>query len=184
MARKILSVNMNDSSLAWLAVLVGAISLVLYFKRRTTTPPKVVLPQLRSLHQTIKDGKTANWNVCVTWDALQGTSLLKENLAKLCAVSTVFIVARATEAESKVILSAVTGIERLERHCVLFCTTEKGVESICRQISPTLLITTKVELCSFLARFLPFLIVVSPDEHQMPANVLRIVDFSDVPLLR
>ncbi|CUG91649.1 GPI-anchored surface protein, putative [Bodo saltans] len=193
MARKSASASSTslDPSIAWIAVIIGAVSLFWYFKRKQ--PPRREQQQVpgaaaivpvsgKSLKETIADGKNKNWKIAVTWEAVRSLSDEERRLALTRLASSTNLHILAGTADSSSVLAALQGIPSLERHSIMFCSTEKGYEAFCRQLTPTVLVSGKTELCNLLLRFVPWVVHVGAPTG-IGRNLLDIGSFGEFPLL-
>ncbi len=132
--------------------------------------------------ETIADGKNQNWKLAVTWDVLRGLpdDERRKFLAQLATSTNLHILANSTDGAD--VLIALRGISTLERHRIMFCSTEKGYEAFCRQLTPTVLVSGKSELCNLLVRFVPWVVHVGTPTG-LGRNVLDIRSFNELPLL-
>lgn len=182
-----------EASIAWIAVLIGAVSLFWYFRKRP--PPRrenatgasgtaVVAPSSgsRSLRETIADGRNSNWKIAVTWDVLRSLpdDERRSALTRLNKCTNMHILASVSD--NAAVLAALKGIAALDRHRIMFCSTEKGYEAFCRQLTPTVLVSSKPELCQLLLRFVPWVVHVG-DPIDAGRNLLDIRSFNELPLL-
>ena len=65
----------------------------------------------------------------------------------------------------------------LKREQVLFCATAKGHEAFTRQIKPTILVTSRPEVATLLARHVPYIVLVGADaaaSASLQSNVISV----------
>jgi hypothetical protein len=178
----------QESSLAWVAVVIGAVSLFYYFSnKRTPTQPAQPRAQLHTeqangVLQQLSQRAYKGWKVCITIGVITVTrdseltvpQALHEKFCTLCQHAQVFVICKVSDEKSRAAIIEVLrrfGNHGLQRNNVLFTTTEKGCEAFCRQITPTLLITEQVELGSFLSKFLPFILMVGGSANATKQNI-------------
>lgn len=166
------------STTALVAIVVGAVTLYIFCRRKGTPsrPPNTMRRPLSApkneseqsdVMKQIKDKSFVGKKICIAWEVLHDGKAWKAGgealrMLKFYAFSSeVYLMCRIANAEDKNrIWSLVKGIDGIERHRVLFCTTQKGYEAFTRQIDPSLLITTDAEQVAFLKRVIHSLILV------------------------
>ncbi|CCW66872.1 unnamed protein product [Phytomonas sp. Hart1] len=166
-----------------LALVIGAITILYVYKRKLGRPhpprsirgsdsastrqqlPKKdvdldVLTKLRRKH-------FVGSKICCVWDVFfsDGQWLCdgkaKDILSWFASRLDVYLMCRISDQnEKKLILNQLKGIDGLQRHKILFCTTSKGYEAFTRQISPTILVTHDSFQAMFLSGILPYIILV------------------------
>lgn len=198
------------STTTLVAIVVGAVSLYIYYRRKGPTqrpspsarrplgaPRDVREPRdLRSVRAAtdvltrIKQKAFIGKKICIAWEVLydgaewaaQGKALA---ILQFYAFSSeVYLMCRIRSADDKKeILSLVKDVDGLLRHRILFCTTEKGYEAFTRQIDPSLLITHDAAQVNFLKRVIQNLVLVGSDGVAAP-NVACVssVEMLAVPL--
>ena len=118
--------------------------------------------------------------VCVDASALINTDLqlsqsggtfLRELLEMKCEV---FLYCQVPEASQATILDQLRPYAPLGlvRDRVLFCTTVKAHEAFTRQLEPTLLVSTRYETVSTVARHIPFVLYISASRSFDAPNAL------------
>lgn len=201
MARKPFFESMwENSSYPWIAAVIGAVSLYVYFARRRSIPRSrpgtstsvgpvtgsiggsVGQSDKDALWSLIKANKFSQSKVCVALEVLlhgdQWRMDAKEMFARLCRTSDVYLMCKiiAGSGQKKDILAMMSGFEGLVRHKILFCSTSKGYEAFGRQISPSLMVLHDHTLATFLSNVLPYVIHVentsaaNPQEKPSPTN--------------
>jgi hypothetical protein len=199
MARKtVFATIFQDSSIVWVAVVIGAVSLWVYFSKskRNRRPHQgqgeanVDGAALASNEANSKDDvitrlrsvMVVGWKVCVCIEALEGnpgeaslSNKAKSILQELCSRHDVFVLVQECGCrEEAAVLQELKSVVGLRREKVLFCTTDKGYEAFTRQLSPAVLITTRVPLAAFLSRFLPYIILVGSNAAPTNPNVTSV----------
>lgn len=114
--------------------------------------------------------------ICITWDvlgSLEGTwkDGAEQVMERLVTSTEVFIMCQvADDSQKKNMLDFLRKFSTmgLERKRVLFCTTTKGYEAFTRQVNPSLLITHDPAQAKFLARVLPFILLVGNEAIPFP----------------
>ncbi|KAG5490189.1 hypothetical protein JKF63_00308 [Porcisia hertigi] len=169
------------STTTLVAIVVGAVSLYIFYRRKGPVQRPPGDPR-RSLSAPRDGGETCNAlarikqkafigkKVCIAWEVLhdgkswkaQGKAL---DILRLYAFSSeVYLMCRIQGADDKKrILSLIKAVDGIERHRVLFCTTEKGYEAFTRQIDPSLLVTNDAAQVTFLKRIIETLVLVGGD---------------------
>lgn len=166
------------STTALVAIVVGAVTLYIFCRRKTTPsrPPPVVRRPLsapkREGEQSdvltrIKQKSFVGKKICIAWEVLHDGETWKADGKALSVLqfyafsSEVFLMCRISNPEDKRrILDLVKNVDGIERHRVLFCTTQKGYEAFTRQIDPSLLVTNDAAQVSFLKRIIHTLVLV------------------------
>lgn len=175
---------LGDTSLAWIAVVIGAVSLYCYLKRKNQPPrhtPTAVNPAVPcSISDSIACGRAKNWKVCLTVDCSSGDMSALSDLMHICQLF-VIVKCDGDDSEKELLSKVHVAAPKLPRHQVLVCTSEKALEAFCRQIQPTLLITSNSHLCQVISRFVPYIAFVghSLSPHN---NVLDIPSLSALPM--
>lgn len=153
----------------------------------------------KSLAERIADGEHREWPIVVTTDALWPTPatvpLAAADRVDLDALKRLVSVARSglvlvhrlsDEDERRAVLAwAKEHLVPLgfERHQLIFCTTEKGVEAVARQLEAKLFVSRSRTLCEFLSKFFPYTAVVEPTPPPTsPAAVMSVPRLSSLPL--
>lgn len=166
----------SDASMMWVGLVIGAVSLFFYFSksrdRRQQQRGPVVQgsptqhPTTGDLRSALRDEKYRGWKILVDADILldadkKVVETEAKSILKLCQTADVFVMMKSRRED---VTDAKRSLASL-RHLIpankfLFCETEKGLEAFTRQLLPTLLITRRSELSTFLAKFLPFVLLV------------------------
>lgn len=169
------------STTALVAIVVGAVTLYIFCRRKgtSTRPPAPVRRPINApkgegehsdvMHR-IKSKSFVGKKICFAWEVLYDGTAWKADGKALSILqfyafsSEVYLMCRIERAEDKKrILDIVSAIDGIERHRVLFCTTEKGYEAFTRQIDPSLLVTNDAAQVSFLKRVINTLVLVGGD---------------------
>ncbi|GET93386.1 hypothetical protein, conserved [Leishmania tarentolae] len=169
------------STTTLVVIVVGAVSLYIFYRRKGPTQRPAAsarrpLSAPRDAGETcdamtrIKQKAFVGKKICIAWEVLhdgkgwkaQGKAL--EILQFYALSSEVYLMCRIRDADDKKrILNLVKGVYKIERHRVLFCTTEKGYEAFTRQIDPSLMVTSNVAQVAFLKRFIQTIVLVGSD---------------------
>lgn len=173
----------SGSLTALVALALGAMTLYFFYKKRATPRDSLPRPTQRpgslgsveskkkddvcDVMTRIKKKMFIGQKICIAFETLCGENgwkadgVAKEVLCWYAFSSDVYVMCRIRNVEEKKrILSMLKDIEGLQRHKVLFCTTQKGYEAFTRQISPALLITHDTTQVEFLCRILPYIVLV------------------------
>lgn len=169
------------STTALVAIVVGAVTLYIFCRRKGSSarPPASTRRPLNApksegestdVLQRIKSKSFVGKKICFAWEVLYDGQGWKADGKALSILqfyafsSEVYLMCRIERAEDKKhVLDAVKSIDGIERHRVLFCTTEKGYEAFTRQIDPSLLVTSDAAQVSFLKRVINTLVLVGGD---------------------
>ena len=187
---------LQNTSLAWMAVVIGAVSLFYFFSKKKRTPPRQntqaePTSTAQGILQRLSDKCYSGWKVCITFDVLATANksfdpAARKNLAQLCRLSQVFVLCRLQEAKDvDLLLNELMEFKQhgLMRNNILFSTTDKACEAFCRQITPTLLITGLSENGQFLSKFLPFVIIIGDCPNaSTKQNISHCSSFAALPL--
>ncbi|KAK7196169.1 hypothetical protein NESM_000551900 [Novymonas esmeraldas] len=169
------------STTTLVALVVGAVSLYIFYRReghahRPPAPTRRPLSASRDASEAtdvmarIKQKAFVGKKICIAWEVLhdaegwaaQGKAL--EILRFYAFSSELYLMCLIRDAEHKKrILSLVKGVDGIERHRILFCTTDKGYEAFTRQIDPHLLVTNDAAQVAFLKRIINTLVLVGSD---------------------
>ena len=153
-------------------------------------------PSYSSLEDVLRHKKHAGWTVSIDLSALcattqtnessevdgneatmviseSGGTFLRELLEMKCEV---FLYCQVPEASQATILDQLRPYAPLGlvRDRVLFCTTVKAHEAFTRQLEPTLLVSTRYETVSTVARHIPFVLYVSTSRSFDAPNVTMV----------
>ena len=171
----------------WLALVIGAVSLFLYFSRRSrrTIVTQRVPVERRAEKDTLVTIMTSDrikgMKVClcdsVIWNkdgTMAGAS--KEFLRKFCSLAEVYVFCRmpTPEQQERALADLRAAMaSSFIRHRVLFCSTTKAYEAFARQLLPTVFFTDDISLAKFLGKFLPFVAVVAADASSSASETLE-----------
>ncbi|KAG5464880.1 hypothetical protein LSCM4_00326 [Leishmania orientalis] len=169
------------STTTLVAIVVGAVSLYIFYRRkgpvrRPSTSARRPLSSPRNAGEAsdamtrIKNKAFIGKKICIAWEVLhddkgwkaQGKAL---DILRFYAFSSeVYLMCRICGADDKKkIIDLVKAVDGIERHRILFCTTEKGYEAFTRQIDPSLLVTNDAAQVVFLKRVIHTLVLVGGD---------------------
>lgn len=143
----------------WAAVIVGAISLLVYLKRRK---PKPTDRQPASQQQQ-KTKATNQVVLAIAAEVIRagGVQEISETsrsmLEKLCQNYSVFVFQKVSPG-GPLQFPIVAGLAP-ER--ILYCTSEKGYEAFTRQLKPSVLVVADAALSTKLEKFVPKILVSS-----------------------
>ncbi|KPA81280.1 hypothetical protein ABB37_03688 [Leptomonas pyrrhocoris] len=172
------SERLHVSTTALVAIVVGAVTLYLFCRRKgaPSRPSTIVRRPLNApktegeqsdVMTRIKQSGFVGKKVCIAWEVLHDGKAWKADGKALSVLqfyaftSEVYLMCCIRNADDKKrIIGLVNGIDGIERHRVLFCTTQKGYEAFTRQIDPSLLITNDPAQVSFLKRIIQTLVLV------------------------
>lgn len=129
-----------------------------------------------SIVDSFLQNKFSSLKICITWDVLgssDGTwrEGAEQVVERLVTSTEVFIMCKVVDEDQKrkmLELFRKFSAMGLERKRVLFCTTTKGYEAFTRQVNPSLLITHDPAQAKFLARVLPFILLVGNEPIPFP----------------
>eukprot|EP00331_Platyophrya_macrostoma_P014285 CAMPEP_0176408364 /NCGR_PEP_ID=MMETSP0127-20121128/1914_1 /TAXON_ID=938130 /ORGANISM="Platyophrya macrostoma, Strain WH" /LENGTH=228 /DNA_ID=CAMNT_0017787649 /DNA_START=16 /DNA_END=702 /DNA_ORIENTATION=- len=179
--------SLSESSLAWIAVVIGAVSIYYYFKKRRPQGGQPNAPRdgqggqvvggaarhpvggraasapVENVRDAILAGRGKPWTLYITWDVVSSASDGQRALAEFlrCGANVILVARVRSEAEQCEILATLRPMsDLLPRHKILFCHSEKAFEAFARQLTPTVLMSGKRELCTLLARFVPYVVYV------------------------
>ena len=187
-------------------VAVG-VGILFFLRRHAGGAPAAVRPNGRAggaaapqkstetLQQQLQGGKYAQWSVVVTTDAVCGTQPLSsatpavvDALKKLAGSKKLTLVHRvgdnAAADEAAALGFAKEHLRPLgfERHQLICCSTEKGVEAVARQMRPTLFVGGVASLGDFLSAHLPYVVTVTGFGGPRPAKATAYGSVADLPL--
>ncbi|KAG5464144.1 hypothetical protein LSCM1_00324 [Leishmania martiniquensis] len=169
------------STTTLVALVVGAVSLYFFYRRkgpaqRPSTSARRPLSAPRDAGEAsdamtrIKNKAFIGRKICVVWEVLHDGKNWKAEGKALDVLrfyafsSEVYLMCRICgDDDKKKILDLVKGVDGIERHRILFCTTEKGYEAFTRQIGPNLLVTNNAAQVAFLKRVIDTLVLVGGD---------------------
>lgn len=143
---------------AWAAVIIGAISLFVFLKRRKP----------RQMDNTPSGAAAAQMTAKQSIVAIVASSLrdpngdiqevVRSSLEKLCQKCNVFIYEKvAPNSKRKPDFPLILGLAP-ER--ILYCTSDKAFEAFTRQLKPSTLVVTDEELSKRLEKFVPTIVVI------------------------
>lgn len=173
-----------------LCAIIGFSIYVLFVRRRTprnnvsrrvpSAPVSAapILPSRDSIVTSLRQQKFVGSKVCITWDALESRTMTDDSslniIERLVRSSDLFILCKVLDGnQQKRILDTLRPLASvgLNRKNVLFCSSHKGYEAFTRQIMPSLLVTHDPSQATFLARVLPFIILVRENRNVDFPNV-------------
>lgn len=139
-----------------------------------------------SLRQVLSSGRYSGWSVAIASEcfvaddntllpgaeAALRTLLEKTELYVFCRVES----ADAARLKRVALLSLLRSLGgAFVDSRLLMCTTEKGYEAFARQLRPSLTILNDAKLATFLAQFLPYLVVVSAGGGKLAKSNVEVV---------
>ncbi|CAJ1036477.1 hypothetical protein, conserved [Leishmania lindenbergi] len=176
-----ISERLPVSTTTLVAIVVSAVSLYIFYRRKDPAqrPPTSARRPLGAPRDAveacdavtrIKQKAFIGKKICIAWEVLHDDKGWKAHgkaldILRFYAFSSeVYLMCRIRDAaDKKQILNLVKAVDGIERHRILFCTTEKGYEAFTRQIDPSLLVTNNAAQVMFLKRVIQTLVLVGGD---------------------
>ncbi|CCW60160.1 unnamed protein product [Phytomonas sp. EM1] len=192
----------SNSFTTLLAFVIGAVTILYVYKKKIgkQRPPHPIRgldtgssqqqPSMKDVDVDVltklRKKQFKGSKMCCAWDVFfsNGEWLCdgkaKDILSWYASTLDVYLMCRISSQNDKIqILKELKGIDGLQRHKILFCTTPKGYEAFTRQISPTILVTHDSSQAMFLSGILPYIILVGEGKTSK-SNVSFISSISQI----